>query len=400
MKRMVMVLLGLVMIGWIGIPGHASAFAGVRGSLDVFYGSLAPHGEWIYVDRDVYAWRPLQVHAGWRPYLYGSWAWTDHGWYWVSEEPWAWAVYHYGRWYNDDYYGWIWMPGYEWAPAWVEWRMGGSYVGWAPLGPYAVFSVNFGVYYSHSWATPYHYWSFVPCHAVTKYSVDRYVYRTSENVRLIGRTRGAGSVRSEGGRIASRGPSRSYVEERGNIRIGHTRLVDVDEIKTRGAVRADERETVEVFRPRIEERSRDGVRIRPEEVRRAERTVRLDTRRIDARVREMSKGREKNRSGTSPQMDRVETWPSVSRGGDVRKGGSERRVETRLERGIRRPDFEAPVGRGEREVKRTPEPRSRSVRPPQESSGKSGARPERSGKKSGRDGGAPKRPPRLEGRVR
>ena len=27
------------------------------------------------------------------------------------------------------------MPGYEWAPAWVSWRTGGDYVGWAPLPP-------------------------------------------------------------------------------------------------------------------------------------------------------------------------------------------------------------------------------------------------------------------------
>ena len=86
MKRMVVVLLGLVVIGWTGIPGHASASPGVGGSFDLFYGSLTPHGEWIYVDRDVYAWRPINVGAGWRPYLYGHWAWTDLGWYWVSEE--------------------------------------------------------------------------------------------------------------------------------------------------------------------------------------------------------------------------------------------------------------------------------------------------------------------------
>ena len=32
-----------------------------------------------------------------------------------------------------DSYGWVWVPGYEWGPAWVSWRTGGDYVGWAPL---------------------------------------------------------------------------------------------------------------------------------------------------------------------------------------------------------------------------------------------------------------------------
>ena len=61
--------------------------------------------------------------------------WTDSGWYWVSDEPWAWATYHYGRWDYDSYYGWVWVPDTEWGPSWVEWREGDEYVGWAPLPP-------------------------------------------------------------------------------------------------------------------------------------------------------------------------------------------------------------------------------------------------------------------------
>jgi hypothetical protein len=60
---------------------------------------------------------------------------TDSGWYWVSTEQWGWATYHYGRWDYDSYYGWVWVPGTEWAPSWVEWRQGDDYVGWAPLPP-------------------------------------------------------------------------------------------------------------------------------------------------------------------------------------------------------------------------------------------------------------------------
>ena len=31
--------------------------------------------------------------------------------------------------------GWMWIPGNEWAPAWVDWRRGDEDVGWAPLPP-------------------------------------------------------------------------------------------------------------------------------------------------------------------------------------------------------------------------------------------------------------------------
>ena len=53
----------------------------------------------------------------------------------ISDEPYGWATYHYGRWLYDDFQGWVWKPGVEWAPAWVGWRSNDDYIGWAPLGP-------------------------------------------------------------------------------------------------------------------------------------------------------------------------------------------------------------------------------------------------------------------------
>jgi len=100
-----------------------------------FYKPLAAHGKWVQVANHGLCWHPAGVAAGWRPYCNGYWEWTDAGWYWVSDEPWAWACYHYGSWVYDSNYGWVWVPGVEWAPAWVNWRMGGDYIGWAPCGP-------------------------------------------------------------------------------------------------------------------------------------------------------------------------------------------------------------------------------------------------------------------------
>jgi hypothetical protein len=99
-------------------------------------------------------WRP-RVAAGWRPYYYGRWEWTNEGWLWVSDEPWGWAAYHYGRWAYDPYYGWLWVPGSEWAPAWVSWRTSGDVIGWAPLAP------GYSVYVS-SYPFIDFWWTFVP----------------------------------------------------------------------------------------------------------------------------------------------------------------------------------------------------------------------------------------------
>jgi hypothetical protein len=269
---------------------QSPATAGSSVSFGVFYSSLAPHGEWIPVDGGVFAWRPVHVESAWRPYLNGQWIWTDDGWYWDSDEPWAWATYHYGRWYYDDYYGWLWLPGYDWSPAWVEWRYGGDYVGWAPLGPYAVFDVNFGVYYRRPWSTPYHYWSFVDCGFMASPGVHQYVYRTENNTRFIGRTRTAGNVRYDAGRIVTRGPDISYVERQGNVRIRRAEVVDVNSTDDARALRNGERDRISVYRPRIEDHLGDQRPERPANVRDRERVPSLDTRDIDARRREAVRG--------------------------------------------------------------------------------------------------------------
>lgn len=107
-----------------------------------FYVPLESHGLWVEVGSYGRCWRPARVSVGWRPYCDGYWVWTDVGWYWVSDEPWAWACYHYGRWVYDSGYGWVWAPDIEWGPAWVSWRFGGGYCGWAPLPPRVGFTVD------------------------------------------------------------------------------------------------------------------------------------------------------------------------------------------------------------------------------------------------------------------
>lgn len=104
-------------------------------SINYFYDNLNG-GNWYEVADYGYVWQPdVATNPTWRPYTDGYWAYTDVGWTWVSYEDFGWATYHYGRWARLADYGWVWIPGYEWGPAWVSWRTGGDYVGWAPLPP-------------------------------------------------------------------------------------------------------------------------------------------------------------------------------------------------------------------------------------------------------------------------
>ncbi|HWX21777.1 MAG TPA: DUF6600 domain-containing protein [Candidatus Binatia bacterium] len=107
-----------------------------------FVAPLTPYGGWVEVGSYGRCWRPSHVVVGWQPYCEGRWVWTDCGWYWESDEPWGWACYHYGWWVNDPAYGWVWVPDVEWAPCWVSWRIGGGFVGWAPLPPPGWFFIH------------------------------------------------------------------------------------------------------------------------------------------------------------------------------------------------------------------------------------------------------------------
>jgi uncharacterized protein DUF6600 len=136
----ILVLTGL---GWVGVL-NARADLEVGASVEIharadFEAPLATCGTWIEVGSYGRCWRPAHITFEWRPYGCGHWEWTDCGWYWCSDEPWAWACYHYGNWVFESNVGWCWVPGIEWAPAWVSWRFGGGFVGWAPLPPHGFF---------------------------------------------------------------------------------------------------------------------------------------------------------------------------------------------------------------------------------------------------------------------
>jgi hypothetical protein len=113
-------------------PAHAQISA-------EFESALEPYGSWQLHPRFGEVWVPYDLPPGWRPYTYGRWVYTEEwGWYWVSDEEeadWGWVTFHYGRWAHDRRLGWFWVPGDEWGPAWVDWRRGDDYVGWAPLPP-------------------------------------------------------------------------------------------------------------------------------------------------------------------------------------------------------------------------------------------------------------------------
>ncbi|NIJ51584.1 DUF6600 domain-containing protein [Dyadobacter arcticus] len=154
-------ILGLfsLMLGGVAVSNTTQAQPGFSVSFETFYNDLSPYGRWVRNPQYGSVWIP-DVPRGFQPYSTdGYWEVTEYGNTWVSDYDWGWAPFHYGRWSFDDYNGWFWVPDYEWGPAWVNWRSGGGYYGWAPLGPGISINVSFNA--------PSFWWNFVPQRYIT-----------------------------------------------------------------------------------------------------------------------------------------------------------------------------------------------------------------------------------------
>ncbi|HVT56463.1 MAG TPA: DUF6600 domain-containing protein [Xanthobacteraceae bacterium] len=120
----------------VSLVAPAFAQAGQAQEQIDFDAALEGYGHWVEHPKLGDVWIPDSVPQDWQPYRIGHWVYTDDwGWYWNSDEDFGWVTYHYGRWYLDPQLGWVWIPGDEWGPAWVNWRQGDNFVGWAPTPP-------------------------------------------------------------------------------------------------------------------------------------------------------------------------------------------------------------------------------------------------------------------------
>jgi hypothetical protein len=122
--------------GYVATPSMPAARAALRPEYRLFYDALIDYGDWVLIEPYGFVFRPRVDFATFRPYEDGFWAPSDPwGWVWISAEPFGWATYHYGSWTWDRFQGWVWLPGLDWAPAWVSWEIAGSFAGWAPVTP-------------------------------------------------------------------------------------------------------------------------------------------------------------------------------------------------------------------------------------------------------------------------
>ena len=363
-----------------------------QGSMDPseFQQPLSPYGDWVSVGSYGTVWRP-HVAAGWRPYYYGRWEWTTEGWLWVSDEPFGWATYHYGRWAFDRGFGWVWVPGTQWAPAWVSWRYSGDVVGWAPLAPgLSLYVTDFA--FVDFW------WTFVPTTRFCGGPVYRYAYAPHYTRRWWDATRpapprpappsgGWASGRPRPAGPAWGGPSSRFVEDRAGRPIRPSRIVPA---AAAGEHRARPGE-ISVYRPE--------ARMRPAPAG-GQRRVGPGLDGSRSRAWEGGRPSAADRSGAAPAQPRREDRGPGGRSGSGWSGGrpaprAEAPVYVPSDRGERRSGTLAPRSEA------APQPRPSSPAPsyapaPGAGPGPSYAPPQSSprggGDGGGRGGGHPARP--------
>ena len=197
-------------------------------SYSTFYTSLEPYGVWRETSNYGYVFQPHEAERSrsWRPYTNGRWVYTDVGWTWVSDEPFGWVAYHYGRWTRLRGIGWIWVPGEEWAPAWVSWRKSNDYVGWAPLPPEARFDRRTGI---HNWADNYYdigpdQFCFVPTHQFGARRVETVVVPAERNATIVNQTTNITNITYSNTTIVNEGPSYEELRTRTEQPIERLRL--------------------------------------------------------------------------------------------------------------------------------------------------------------------------------
>ena len=180
--------------------------------------ALEPYGNWMHTHEYGDVWKPrIQNPTIWAPYTVGRWHYTELGWHFTSSEPWGWACYHYGRWVRYRTVGWCWVPGREWAPAWVSWRTSPRHIGWSPLPPSATWNHHSGI---RHWADnrfnigPSHY-NFLRVEDFNTRSCHSSLISRRQNTSLMLSTNNVTLMFSIslGGRkrICNRGPDRNYL---------------------------------------------------------------------------------------------------------------------------------------------------------------------------------------------
>ncbi len=189
-------------------PRPASAAWSV--SISYFHQELSPYGRWVSSAAYGEVWYPTAVAAGWQPYLDGEWAYTDYGWTWISYDRFGPDPFHYGTWVWIDPYGWSWVPGFVWGPAWVTWAYTDSYIGWACLPP--SFDITVAGYAGSPIVVSQNQYVFVPINSFVGTPVSSARVPVQQNATILTNANKVTRFSVSGGIVRASDPPASFVQ--------------------------------------------------------------------------------------------------------------------------------------------------------------------------------------------
>jgi uncharacterized protein DUF6600 len=314
MKK-ILVIMSIAIAILFGVQNDNQAEAHTTVSFSLFYDALAPYGNWMSVPDYGYVWQPTYVGQGWRPYSDGHWVWTDYGWTWVSYQPWGWAPYHYGRWVFLPPYGWVWMPGTVWAPAWVTWYTGPSYIGWAPLPPDNNFFLQIGLGpIAFSYSTRPNDCVFVRSNFFLYSNINSVAIPPSQNITIINNTTNINNITIVNNRVINHGPDTRFVEKATGVRVQRVNVVennlDPQAVVKGGAKTSTLGRNLYVFRPTVVKKGNEAPHlIRGENIKGSESNQPSVNKRGEVSNQPPQQGFKKQGSGSNQ--------PSVYKGGEA-----------------------------------------------------------------------------------
>ncbi len=215
-KSAVLAILIILIAGLFSSPAHAGV------SFSYFQSNLSSHGSWFVSAQYGQVWQPDVYSTSWNPYYDGHWAYSDLGCTWVSDYSWGAIPYHYGTWVLDPALGWVWVPGYVWAPSWVVFRTGPDYIGWAPVSPHFSVGVSFS---SGEPATGG--FVFVSSRDFLAPRIRTYVVPESRTKVIINRTTVVNNIRVEKNVVVNRGPDVAMIEKASGRKV---RAVPIEQV--------------------------------------------------------------------------------------------------------------------------------------------------------------------------
>ncbi|NTW33662.1 MAG: hypothetical protein HGB12_13760, partial [Bacteroidetes bacterium] len=140
-----------------------------------------------------------------------------------------------------DIYGWEWIPGYDWAPAWVYWGQYNNYYGWAPMPPNA----------GYGYQPPMNQWCFVPQQNINQVNIVNNNTTIINNNTTVNNITIINNTNTYNNQIYQSGPKKEDVEKVTGLKVPE---VVVNDVKSSKDVKADGN-IITIYRPSIDKGS-------------------------------------------------------------------------------------------------------------------------------------------------